>query len=68
MAIYIIPIFVFGLVITGIVFLGIQQASDLAKELAARRSEMEAGAENPEVVPPRRNSTPVRPLVTVGRQ
>jgi hypothetical protein len=29
---YSFPIFCFGLVITGIVFLGLQQASDMAKE------------------------------------
>ena len=39
---YIFPIFAFGLVITGIVFLGIQQAADLAKDLAAQRSQAEA--------------------------
>jgi hypothetical protein len=38
---YLFPIFAFGLVISGIVFLGLQQAADLAKELAARRDEME---------------------------
>ena len=68
MAIYIIPIFVFGLVITGIVFLGIQQASDLAKELAARRSEMEPGAETSEVLSPRRSSSLVNAIVSTKRQ
>ena len=38
---YIFPIFAFGLVMTGIVFLGIQQASDLAKNLAKERHEAE---------------------------
>ena len=41
MGIYLIPIFCFGLVITGIVFLGVQQASDLAKQLQAQRNEAE---------------------------
>jgi hypothetical protein len=34
MAIYLIPIFCFGLVIIGIVCIGIQQASDLARQLS----------------------------------
>lgn len=38
---YIFPIFAFGLVMTGIVFLGLQQASDLAKNLAAEQREAE---------------------------
>ena len=38
---YIFPIFAFGLVITGIVFLGIQQAADLAKALAEQRNQTE---------------------------
>ena len=38
MGIYIFPIFLFGCAVTGIVFLGIQQARDWAKaELAVRR-------------------------------
>lgn len=32
---YIFPIFCFGLVITGIVFLGLQQAADVARKLTA---------------------------------
>ena len=51
MAIYIIPIFCFGLVITGIVFLGLQQASDMAKQLAAQRNELEPVSKNPQEVP-----------------
>ena len=35
MAIYLLPIFCFGLVITGIVLIGVQQARDLAKQLNA---------------------------------
>jgi hypothetical protein len=51
---YLFPIFAFGLVISGIVFLGLQQAADLAKELAARRDEMEkrAGAPRPSAPKP----------------
>ncbi len=59
MAIYIIPIFCFGLVITGIVFLGIQQAADLAKTLAAQRNETEPISKNPQIVPSGRASVPV---------
>ena len=36
---YIFPIFAFGLVISGIVFLGLQQAADMAKDLATQRNE-----------------------------
>lgn len=46
MFIYIFPIFAFGLVITGIVFLGLQQASDWAKDLAAQRSQAELNLQN----------------------
>ena len=46
MAIYIIPIFCFGLVISGIVFLGIQEASELAKRLAAETDEAPLGSNN----------------------
>jgi hypothetical protein len=45
---YLFPIFAFGLVITGIVFLGLQQAADLARQLAAPRDEMEKRARPPE--------------------
>jgi hypothetical protein len=44
---YIFPIFAFGLVITGIVFLGIQQAADLAKALAEQRSQAESELQKP---------------------
>jgi len=37
MSVYIFPIFLFGCAITGIVFLGIQQAADWAKDEALRR-------------------------------
>ena len=64
---YLFPIFAFGLVITGIVFLGLQQAADLAKDLAAQRSEAEKSAQNPEVISPGRNSTSVRLPAIVSR-
>lgn len=65
MAIYIIPIFCFGLVITGIVFLGIQQASDLAKQLAAQQKPLESVFKKPQDVPLSRNSAPTRTVVNV---
>ena len=65
MATYIIPIFCFGLVITGIVFLGIQQASDLAKQLAAQQKQLEPVSKNPQGVPLGRNSAPTRTVTTV---
>lgn len=61
MLIYIFPIFAFGLVITGIVFLGIQQASDLAKDLAAQSNKVEPSSNNRKVVPPGSNSTAPNP-------
>jgi len=39
MFIYLFPIFAFGLVITGVVFLGLQQAADWARELAEQKNE-----------------------------
>lgn len=66
MAIYIIPIFCFGLVITGIILLGIQQASDMAKQLAAQSNETPPGFNNPpDSSGP--GSAPVKPLPTVNR-
>lgn len=61
MFIYLFPIFAFGLVITAIVFLGLQQASDWAKELTAQRSEADKSSKTPDVVAPRHNSDPVIP-------
>ena len=43
MDVYIIPIFCFGLVITGIVFLGIEEASELAKRLSAQTNGVHIG-------------------------
>jgi hypothetical protein len=45
---YLFPIFAFGLVITGIVFLGLQQAADLAKQLAPPRDERDNRTRPPE--------------------
>jgi hypothetical protein len=68
MFIYLFPIFVFGLVITGIVFLGLQEASDLAKDLSAQSSKVEPTSQNPEVAPPGRNCTPLNSPASVSRQ
>ena len=68
MFIYLFPIFAFGLVITGVVFLGLQQASDLAKDLAAQSSKIETSSKNQEVVPPGRNSAPLNPPASVSHQ
>ena len=57
---YLFPIFAFGIVITGIVFLGLQQASDLAKNLAAERSQAENTSKIPGTVSPGRNGAPVQ--------
>ncbi len=64
MAIYIIPIFCFGLVITGIVYLGIRQAADVAKQLAEDRARSEPVSSDPQFVSPGRNAAPVKPLTT----
>jgi len=61
MFIYLFPIFAFGLVITAIVFLGLQQASDWAKDLAAQRSEADKNPKSPELVSPSHNSAPANP-------
>lgn len=49
---YIFPIFAFGTVITAVVFLGIQQAADLAKQLGAEKNEAESGSKIPGFVSP----------------
>jgi len=46
MGVYIFPIFLFGCAVTGIVFLGVQQAADWAKDEAARNRETGRGPEN----------------------
>ena len=53
---YIFPIFAFGLLITGVVFIGLQQASDLARELTAQRSEAENRRVQP--IPTRTSASP----------
>jgi hypothetical protein len=53
---YIFPIFAFGLIITGVVFIGLQQASDLARELTAQRSEAEKRLAQP--IPTRTSASP----------
>lgn len=68
MSIYLFPIFAFGLVLTGVVCLGLQQASDLAKALAAQSSKIEPSSKNKEVVPPGGNSTPPNPPASVNQQ
>ena len=67
MFIYLFPIFAFGLVITGIVFRGLQQAADLAKDMAAQRSEAEKNSENPAPVSPRHNFTPAEAPASASR-
>jgi hypothetical protein len=65
---YLFPIFCFGLVISGIVFIGIQQAFNQAKELAALKSESETGSEDSEFVSTRRNSAPIKTPASVSHQ
>ena len=60
MATYIIPIFCFGLVITGIVMLGVRQAADLAKQLAAESHERESASNHPQVVSSGRGAASVK--------
>lgn len=50
MGIYIFPIFCFGVLITGIVLVGVLQASDLAKQLAAKGRERDSVLDSPQVV------------------
>ena len=64
---YLFPIFCFGLVITGIVFIGIQQAFDQAKQLAALKSEAETSSEDAGFAPRKRNSAPVKTPASVSR-
>ena len=48
---YLFPIFCFGLVITGIVFLGLREAADLAKQMAERSKAMSPPSDQPEKHP-----------------
>jgi hypothetical protein len=57
---HVFPIFAFGLVITGIVFLGLQQAADLAKDLAARSSEAGENSERAAPAAPQHKATPAQ--------
>ena len=68
MFIYLFPIFAFGLVITGVVFLGLQEASDLAKVLSAQNRQVEPRSKDRQVVPPGLNSTPLNPPASVSQQ
>ena len=67
MGVYIFPIFCFGLVITGIVMIGVQQASDLAKQLAAQSTEAEQSSNSPELTPASQSSLPDKLLPIVNR-
>ncbi len=58
---YIFPIFAFGLVITGIVFLGLQQAADLAKALAEERSQTESELQKQGSPVPTQTANPAQP-------
>jgi hypothetical protein len=62
------PIFCFGVVISGIVFLGLQQASDLAKYLAANESEIKPDSRSEEVVSQRRSLPPVKLSSNLGNK
>ncbi len=62
------PIFCFGVVISGIVFLGLQQASDLAKYLAANESEIKPDSRSGEVVSQRRSLPSVKLSSNLGNK
>lgn len=57
---YVFPIFAFGLVISAVVFLGLQQAADLAKDLARQRSQ-EEDSQRKQNITPSSDVTPVNP-------
>ena len=67
MGVYIFPIFCFGLVITGIVMIGVQQASDLAKQLAAQNTEAEQTSNSQGLTSASQSSFPDKPLPIVNR-
>ncbi len=59
---YLFPIFAFGLVISAVVFLGLQQAADLAKNLEVQRSqEEEEDRQRLQNITPSSAVTPVKP-------
>lgn len=68
MFVYLFPIFAFGLLITGIVILGLKQASDLAKDLAAPSSKVESISKNHEVASPGSNPAPLNSAARVSQQ
>jgi len=64
---YLFPIFAFGCVITGIVFLGLQQASDWAKKLAEEQRDAENRSKLPADRSPEVHSSPSRVPTTARR-
>lgn len=62
------PIFCFGLVISGIVFLGLQQASDLAKYLADQAGETKPASAAKNVKLPVGSSGQIKQHPTVTRR
>ncbi len=62
MGIYILPIFCFGIVITGIVFIGVKQASDLAKQLTALAKEPEPVLNKPREASSLRGHGLIKPM------
>jgi hypothetical protein len=68
MTVYLIPIFGFGLLITGIVFLGILQAAEFAKAQASQHVKSERRAAEFESLPPGRNAIPILPLQSDQRR
>ncbi len=55
---YIFPIFAFGVVISGVVFLGLQQAADLAKALDEERRRTEGTSPQPKAASTNLESNP----------
>ena len=62
------PIFCFGLVISGIVFLGLQQASDLAKYSADQAGETKPASATKRFNLPGGSSDPTKELPAVTRR
>lgn len=67
MFIYLFPIFAFGLVITGVVFLGLQQAADWARELAEQKNEADKRSRSAEIPSPESNSSRPKAPFEVNR-
>ena len=55
------PVFAFGLVVTGVVFLGIQHANDQAKALAEQRIRLQSDLGNPTAPVPSSGVAPGNP-------